>query len=278
MKKLVYIQIVFNLSWLLAIALTLLLAQISNISIALGSTISGVLVVIYPFIMMRISSKIKLSMEKSSPFYLYPILIGFLLISANIGGYISARTYFRVLNAPVIELSDPQSQQSIENAFFHIVSLKKIIAFETSKRAKTYNKNEVHASYNYECYQIVPMIQSTANNNKINSLISNASMKLWLTSLGRSLSPGCNMKKEKSTGYVITIDNGENSKTFEKLVHDVYKGNTPRIRPLFVKNSLEPQAEIKKRFQILLLVPIIANVVSLLILLMLFFVYRKKSI
>ncbi len=242
----------------------------------LGATISGVLVIIYPFILMRLNSKINLSIKESSPFFLYPILIGFLLIAANVGGYLSARTYSRLVNAPIIKASDIPSQ-SIKNAFYHTATFKKVIRFETSKVSKKINKNEGHANYNYVCHRIVPMVDSTTSNININSLVTTASIKLWLTSQGSSLSPGCHIEGKENTGYVITIDNEENAKIFSALVNDIYQGVPPKVTPVFVKNSLKPQAERKKYLQLFLLVPIVANIVSLLILLMLFLVYRKNS-
>jgi len=281
-KKLLYIQIVFNFSWLLAITIALLLGQLSNISITKGATISAVLVVIYPFIMMRLSSKMKLSIDESSSFYLYPLLIGFLLLAANIGGYLAAHTYIRVVNAPIIDLSNTKLSklplQSSQNAFYTIDTLKEVKMFEKSKIIKTYDKNEGHASYNYVCYRVIPLLDSALSVDKINKKIMNASVNLWLTLKGSSLSPGCHIKGEENTGYVITIEKGENSKIYTELVKDVYQGKMPGVSPIFVQNSLNPQAGIKRHLYILLSVPVVTNILSLLILLMLFLVYRKKSL
>jgi len=281
-RKLIYTQIVFNLSWLIAITIALLLGQLSNISITKGATISAVLVLIYPFIMMRLSSKMKLSIDESSSFYLYPILIGFLLLATNIGGYMAAHTYIRVLNAQIIDLTSTslskQPLQSSQNAFYTINTLKKVNIFEKSKIVKTYDKNEGHANYNYVCYRVIPLFDSALSVEKINKKIMNASVNLWLTLKGSSLSPGCHIKDEENTGYVITIEKGKKSKIYEELVKERYQGKTPRVSPIFVQNSLTPQEEIRKHLYILLSVPVVTNIVSLLILLMLFLVYRNKSL
>jgi len=277
MITLLRIQILFNFSWFLAISITLLLGLISSFSSTKGGVISGVLFIIYPFLLIRFGSKLKLSIDESSPFYMYPLLIGFLLISVNAGGYLAARTYYQVLNAPIIELSDSQSQRLTKNVFYHISSLKKVIAFEKFNIVKTRNKNEGHGSYHYVCHRIIPMVKATSSNNDINHLVANASVKLWFTSMGSSLSPGCHIKKEEDTGYVKTIDDSKNARIYSLLVKEAYQGKSSKITPVFVKNTLKPEEEIKKRWHILLLFPVAANFVSLLLGIMLFLIYRKKS-
>jgi hypothetical protein len=247
-KSLIFTQLLFNFSWFSSLFISILLTQSVQLSHTAGSLISAAMVIIYPYLGIKLNARgMKFVPRESSGFHSYPILLFFVLLVANVAGYNAARAWFHVAFAPVIEVTNAQPGFA-SHAFYHVSTLKQ--KFGTVHEDERYDRNQKKKIRS--CHFITGLVPSDMSDKEQKKLLATGNIRLWLVGTCPTL---YNMK----INYMITED--KDLTLYHKMLDDYYRSDY--IEPVFIKPSEHPEEEKQQRLFFMLFIPILFNFISL---------------